>query len=372
MTSLNQRVYWDGYGLGPNPSGVAVYANSIRHELVKIGVDPVLVGDEFSPPTVFDPILKLKPIYPVRTLNRVLTRLKEQPDIIKPVLIHGLSNINLPVFLSIPKTVKTVVTVHDLIPFFAKESVSSAYYWQFRTLLPRVVNRADRVICVSEWTKSSLLERFPEIEKKCFVVKNGSDFNISRQQCNPVAARDNSPNKTIKILTVGRSEPYKRHSLFVDIIRKSKQVIQGTIVTNDEGAKHLIANEKSLIDDGSLSILSNIPNQNLAAIYANHDVYVQPSRFEGFCLPAAEALWAGIPVVFQTGSAVDEVVSNGCGMPMTGSDSVENWMDAVLKLNNMRPTAEFQKNLEKHYETLTTWKDAAAAVKKLYTELLIK
>jgi glycosyltransferase involved in cell wall biosynthesis len=62
--------------------------------------------------------------------------------------------------------------------------------------------------------------------------------------------------------------------------------------------------------EGSVLIFQRIPEVQLAALIAGADVFCLPSRFEGFGLPALEALACGVPTVVSDGGALPEVVAD--------------------------------------------------------------
>ena len=59
-------------------------------------------------------------------------------------------------------------------------------------------------------------------------------------------------------------------------------------------------------DSDRIHLLSGVPDNDLAAIYAMAEVFVYPSRYEGFGIPIIEAIAAGLPVVACTGSCLEE------------------------------------------------------------------
>lgn len=374
MTDFERRVYWDGYGLGPKPSGVAVHASNLKKELISLGLDPVIMGRGNSRGFLHTSALwDLKPLHPLRTLFEIRAETKKSHPGKLPVVLHGLSNINLPVFFPWHDQIKSVITVHDLIPYFAQQSVSRAYYLQFSWLLPRVVTAADRIVCVSDWTRATLLERFPGIDKKCVTIKNGCDgiaTRFAKDASMATQASAENGKKAIHVLTIGRPEAYKRLDFFTELIRRSKGKITGTLVTSGEGASCVTAANKDLIQKGSLKVLENVPNEQLGYVYEQHDVYVHPSLYEGFCLPAVEALSARIPVLFQKGSGIDEVVWPGCGIGMTKESSEDDWIEAICDLNDIRHSIAFSEALQEFFQKRFTWKQAALEIKNLYNGLL--
>jgi alpha-1,3-rhamnosyl/mannosyltransferase len=79
-----------------------------------------------------------------------------------------------------------------------------------------------------------------------------------------------------------------------------------------------------------------VPRRRLEALYADATAVVVPSRYEGFGLPALEAMVRGVPVVVAAAGALPEVVGEGAGCPApVAPDDVTAWsaaMQAVVGL----------------------------------------
>jgi glycosyltransferase involved in cell wall biosynthesis len=60
--------------------------------------------------------------------------------------------------------------------------------------------------------------------------------------------------------------------------------------------------------EGAVEFVSGVTDERIVELYAEAQVAVVPSLYEGFSLPAAEAMACGVPVVATTGGALPEVV----------------------------------------------------------------
>ena len=118
---------------------------------------------------------------------------------------------------------------------------------------------------------------------------------------------------------------------------------------------------------GYLSVVVSPSPSALDQIYASHDVYVQTSLLEGFCLPAAEAQSSGIPVVYTAGSGIDEVVCPASGRGVSTSATVTQWVTEILDVAAAAPG--MAASLGRWVSQRPTWNDSAIALKKLYNSL---
>jgi glycosyltransferase involved in cell wall biosynthesis len=60
--------------------------------------------------------------------------------------------------------------------------------------------------------------------------------------------------------------------------------------------------------EGAVTLAGVVPAERLVELYAEAEVAVVPSLYEGFSLPAIEAMACGVPLVSTTGGALPEVV----------------------------------------------------------------
>jgi len=377
-------VFWDGYGLDQSASGVFVHAKSMVRELVELGVSPILLGNRKSA-GLFEELANLvvpeasiygrkladsKLVWPER-VARYLDKVVNLANISEPVILHGLSNLNLPA-LGVDRTrFKAVVTVHDLIPLQCPEGVSRSYYWQFKTVMPRILKVAQKIVCVSDWTCKTVVDAFPAEAHKTVVIKNGLR-NDWRQRLSPKDQGGRQPQKgePVHMICNTRYESYKDIGTLFDVIRKGAGRYKLTLVTNSRGLEYAGNRALDLLKSRELTLLTNLSLSDLDKVYGAGHVYVHPSRYEGYCLPAAEALMAGLPVVYLAGSGIDEVVGQDVGIALARGATARDWEIAIDAALETSASPRFRDRLEAHLATLPTWKDSALGLKSLYNDLL--
>jgi glycosyltransferase involved in cell wall biosynthesis len=371
-------VFWDGYGFHNPYSGIAQHAKRMLVALEREGVHPILLGgaglcDSFKghsvypciPASGFGKLQELKVFWPQIIGAAVENVVKRFSDSSSPVILHGLSNFNIPIW---PKrrTYRRVLTLHDIIPLLEPKAVSLAYFLQFRAILGRALKMADGIVCVSAWTQRTLLERYPWVDGKTHVIQNGVAPIIG--QPFELLQRTKNRNKP-EFLCISRYEKYKNLELLVEIIELLPSDWQGVLVTDFRGEKLLRDKMRFSRRKAPLKILTGISDEELKRLYQTCHVYVHPSRLEGFCLPIAEALVAGMPVVYQKGSAVEEIVSDKVGICLDQVDAAKDWAIAVETAAELGQSSEWDKRLQNHLCHLPTWTTGAQRLKSLYNTL---
>jgi glycosyltransferase involved in cell wall biosynthesis len=364
------QIVWDGLGLDSPNSGIGHYGKCLHEALAELG-ESAIVTSLVGSPTIInrDKILyiphantavppskrKLSParIYGLKPVFPSLSY-KVAARSYAAMIYHGLSNLNLPCFTKRRQVDRFVLTIHDLIPMIVGgPSVLSV---QMRVLMPRVVRMADAIIVPSNWTKNSLIDRFGEsVGNKITVIPNGTADLGDELSENP------HKEKTNDVLAVGRGEGYKRLHLVAALAQASPQT-RFILVTDDFGARRVG------VPPANLKVLTKISRQQLVEAYSTSRVFIHPSLYEGWCLPAADAIKAGLTTIFVKGTGIEEVCAYAPGASFgldagAGLDQWQEVLSAVLA-NKANSTANGGKL------GLPTWGENAEKTLKIYQSLL--
>ncbi|HEX2680103.1 MAG TPA: glycosyltransferase family 1 protein, partial [Candidatus Dormibacteraeota bacterium] len=251
---------------------------------------------------------------PLPTPNEYLRAFWEQTLVpfeiarLRPDVYHS-PNYILPLAIGCP----TVVTVHDL-GFFepAVHRLRSRLY--LRALTGMAIERARRVICVSNYTRQCLVRRFPGTEDRIRVVGEGVGSRFRPQPPEAVAAfRARHHIDRPYALFVGTIEPRKNLPRLIKAFGKA--VVEG-------GIDHdlVIAGGRGWMGEGTESayalsrcqdrirFIGYVPDDELPAAYSGADLFVYPSLFEGYGLPPVEAMACATAVLTSRTGALPEVV----------------------------------------------------------------
>jgi glycosyltransferase involved in cell wall biosynthesis len=353
-------IVWDGLGLSAQYSGIGVYGQSLFNSLNDLGCMPhVAALDGEMPPYVpeaqqlkvrsfenkfLSKVQKLKPCYPLWTYGAC----KETwPN--SGVIFHGLSNLNLPLLRSKRSDDRFVVTIHDMISLNLEDV--TALSLQLMSVLPRVIARADKIITGSYWTKIQLLERFGSgLSDKIFNLGYGTNV--------PADLGREWSLRAIDGLAIGRGESYKRLEMFVNMAERMPEK-RFVLVTNEQGRRRV----KTPLPN--LEVISNISTTQLEVLYANSKVFVHPSLYEGWCLPAADALARGLQLLYCRGSGIDEVAGFGKKLAkgLNREAPLDDWVAGFLSLVSKEPPKGEQ-------PMLPSWLEIAQKTLKIYESLL--
>lgn len=224
-------------------------------------------------------------------------------------IYHGLSN-ELPLNIRRAAGVKSIVTIHDLIFLRFPQYYKPIDRWIYRYKFRRACQQADRVIAVSECTKRDIIRFFGTPEEKIEVVYQGCDESfrqpVGTEKRMEVRRHYDLPPRFI--LYVGSIEERKNLML----LAKALPLLQDTDIQvialgrRTAEADRIDAFVQSCGLATRFRMISGVPLADLPAFYQLAEVFVYPSRFEGFGIPLLEALCSGTPAIGCTGSCLEE------------------------------------------------------------------
>jgi glycosyltransferase involved in cell wall biosynthesis len=207
-----------------------------------------------------------------------------------------------------------VSVVHDLTAWTNPQWHQSRTLVGFAPLWEKTVDRAARLLCVSEATARELARVYPETRERVRVVPNGVDAQFVPGE--DAAAQDETRRRHAGgkpyILYLGTLEPRKNVGILVDACERlwSRHAsLPDLVLAGGAGWK-----TSALFDRIARSPFReriHVPGyatRDVArALYQAAEVFAYPSLAEGFGLPVLEAMACGIPVVASTADALREV-----------------------------------------------------------------
>lgn len=219
---------------------------------------------------------------------------------------------------------RQVVTIHDLAFFDMPGSQSRLFQGWYRELIPRLARRVDAIISVSEFTKSQIIARFRVPAEKVHVIPNGVDHAAFN-------AAGRAPEKVVA--TVGTLEPRKNIAALVQAWAGSQFQRTGyeLAVVGAKGSRRVFA-DVDLPTVPGVRLLDKVSDAGLAALYRRSALTVMPSKYEGFGLPALEAMACGSPVLYNRIPAFKELVGDaGAAVDATDVQALRSALDDLAQ-----------------------------------------
>ena len=307
---------------------------------------------------------RLKPLRVVAENTWLARRLGEGFD-----LVHHMGGV-VPLVGSVP----SVVTVHDLQPYDLPENFSLAKRLYLQRTLPTSVRRARVVIAPSEFVRRGVIERFRIAPERVRMVPWACEPPSSEVSVAEVQARYRLPRRwfVYPAFTWWHKDHTVLLQAFAQIAAHEYDVVlvlTGGVGPAEEAVRDQIA-RLGLSDRVRRTGL--IPRRDVLAIIRGAVAVTWPSRYEGFGLPALEAMQLGTPLLAAGGTGLSELVE-GAGRLLPTRDPAA-WADAMAAMlevddDERAALAVVGRERAAHYSLAVTAAGTVAAYRQAVTEV---
>lgn len=283
-------------------------------------------------------------------------------------LYHGLEG-RLPYGLR-RRGIRSVVSVHNLISLrFTK------YYNIFERVIEYIrlssaCHRADRIIAASEATRRDIAHLLGVSHEKIDVVYEGCNPLYSREISNEevAAVRKKYDLPERYILNIGDMVERKNFGLIVEAMAELPDDINLVVVGEQTSyTKRVKRRLKVLGFENRVHFRRNVATQDRAALYKGADIFINPSRFEGFSVEILEALSVGVPVIAARGSSLEE--AGGKHSIYVSDRDCGELVEAIERLSSDEQLREKMIEEGKHHVTHFRSEVAAYNIMKCYRRI---
>lgn len=224
----------------------------------------------------------------------------------------------------------------------------------YKFLGKRIFEKADKIICVSNYEKNLIINHFKVDEEKITVIPNG--VNFEEFNCVERVEKDHQT-----ILYVGRLEKYKGVHYLIKALPRLDDNIILDIIGKGSFKERLVKLAKKLDVVERVRFYQDLSRRELLQKYVNACLFVLLSKHEAYGISVAEALASRTPCIVSNTSALKEWVDNkncyGINYPMN--------MEELIKIMN-KVIGKTVVNVK-----LTSWDEAVEKLVELYKKIVI-
>jgi glycosyltransferase involved in cell wall biosynthesis len=178
-------------------------------------------------------------------------------------------------------------------------------WYAFLRMQTAVARQIPRVLTVSESSRCDIVEQMGVPAERLHVVPVGMDPLVFRPR--PDIAR--VPGRLMT--TASADMPLKGLAPLLEAVAKvrtERDDAHLVVIGAPKRKSRIPALIRRLGLEGSVRFVKGVTTERIVELYAEAELACVPSLYEGFSLPAVEAMGCGVPVVGTTGGAVPEVI----------------------------------------------------------------
>lgn len=208
-----------------------------------------------------------------------------------------------------PRRMRLTATIHDMTCWLMPELHPQANLRAERGF-SEVLRRADRLIAVSESTRTDAVRVLGIAPEKIAVIHSGiaeSFFRVEDAAISDVRARYRLTRPFV--LSVGTIEPRKNVDGLLDAWQDLAPSLRDEFELVLAGPQGWAA-PRTMARLSAVRYLGYVPEPDLAPLTAAASVFAYPSLYEGFGFPVVQAMAAGVPVVTSNVSSLPEVAGD--------------------------------------------------------------
>jgi len=243
-------------------------------------------------------------------------------------------------------------------------------WYSFIPMQIRVARALDSLVTVSQRSAVDIEAEFGLARGRVKVVEIGVDIELFK----PKPEVQRSPDRLIS--TISANSPLKGLPYLLEavaLLRRERPNLQLTVIGRDGHAatQRLM---KKLNLNGSVRFTGRVETSEIIDTYAHSSLAVVPSLYEGFGLPAAEAMACQVPVVSTRAGALPEVIGEdgraGILVDPGKSESLAREIGRLLDAPEKR--VEMGVEGRKRVQSLFTWRRTAERTAELYHEAIAR
>lgn len=358
-------------------TGLGRYSSTIIRFLEKQGIDTTI---QFTDPTLPPLLAKLS-----QRLGYDVTRFIGHYPIRLPKVdasLHHITSESLATLLRFQRIQPTVITTHGPLTYLLRHHPEMSIQTHlldrtFEQIGVKAFQKAEHLITDSQFLAGFLVDELKIASNRVSVIYLGIDhelFRVKTLSDEFLTTYQLQPSKYRYIVYTGSEQPRKNFSTLVEAFGIIHSEFPNTRLLKIGKPEIMAEREKAqkriqeLQLEDAVQFIGYVPEEDLVSFYNIADVFVFPSRYEGFGLPPLEAMACGTPVISSAATSLAEVVGDGALIfdPLKTSQLVEALR--LLLTNESERQALRERGIKRAQQF--TWDKTATETLAVYEKVL--
>lgn len=271
---------------------------------------------------------------------------------------------------------KTVTIVHDMAHLACPETVRLKTKRWLDLTLEQSCRRADAIITVSEFSKQELMKYLHIPEEKIYVMYNGVDFELYRPDYSEDQVREVRNKYHIEkdyFLYLGTIEPRKNLTRLLKAygkLAKENPDVPQLVLAGGKGwlCDEIYATAEQLQLGNKVLFTGYVGKSEGPVLMKGARAFLFPSIYEGFGMPAVEALACGTPVLAANAASLPEVL--GEYAVYVDPLSVDDMTAGMKRILTDEVMIEKMKSIGPVYAKRYDWANSAKVASQIYQRLI--
>jgi len=209
-----------------------------------------------------------------------------------------------------------------------KDRLGLRWWYSFLNMQKKVARQLPYIITVSQNSAEHIMQTFSIPRERFRIVHNGIDTSIFH----PNSETRRVQNKLLTVTSGNLAVKGLNYLLEAVATLRQQHPVELTVIGKgaDNPDTRKLVSRLGIVD--YVKFVGEVSTEDLAEHYRSATVVVVPSTYEGFGLPAAEAMACGSPVVATTAGALPEVIGDaGLLVPPRDVKTLVDAISALLK-----------------------------------------